>query len=185
MTVSASESLVGRWGALGELLAALAKGVPCLEAHALWGSARALLVAALVHETGRTGLVVTAGQAERHRATRDLDFFLDSLPTAAARGDALAGRRVVEFPPVEPASWRGARHRESDAERALCCHRLLDGGTVLIVATPAALLAPLLTPAEFRARTGRLAVGDTLTREDLLLLLDFAGYERVETVVEV
>ena len=144
---------MSRWAALGELLAALAKGVPCLEAHALWGSARALLVAALVHETRRTALVVTAGQAERHRTTRDLDFFLASLPGAAAPGAVLAGRRVVELPSVASPSWRGARHRESDAERALCCHRLLHGGAVPIVATPAALSAPLLTPAEFRART--------------------------------
>src|SRR5262249_4747653 len=51
-------------------VASLARGVPCLEAHALWGSARALLLAALVVETRRPTLVVTAGAPPRGRAAR-------------------------------------------------------------------------------------------------------------------
>jgi transcription-repair coupling factor (superfamily II helicase) len=151
----------------------------------LWGSARALLVAALVRETRRSVVMVTIGAAERHRAARDLDFFLSSLSSGTTSGGALTGRRVIECPSAESGSWRGARHREQEAERALCCYRLLQGGTVPIVATPAALSAPFLTPTEFLERMGRLAVGESITREDLLALLDRAGYERVETVVEV
>ncbi|HEV8441598.1 MAG TPA: transcription-repair coupling factor [Methylomirabilota bacterium] len=151
----------------------------------MWGSSRGLLVAALIQETRRTALVVTAGQAERHRAALDLDFFLSSLSVEPSPGEASRGRRVLEFPPAELASWRSGHHREQDAERALSCHRLLQGGVAPIVATPSALSAPLLTPAEFRARTGWLAVGASITREELLRLLDRAGYERVETVVEV
>jgi transcription-repair coupling factor (superfamily II helicase) len=178
------ESLSFRWAALAEVSAALARGVPYLEAYGLWGSSRALLAAALVQETGRTALVVTAGQAERHRAALDLEFFLCSL-SARSGDDALTARRVLEFPPAEAASWRGARHREHDAERALCCHRLLTGAPIPIVATPSALSAPLLTPAKFRARTGWLAVGASIGRDELLALLAGAGYERVESVVEV
>jgi transcription-repair coupling factor (superfamily II helicase) len=184
MPVTTAESLPSRWAALGEVLAALAKGVPCLQAHGLWGSSRSLLVAALMQATRRTTLVVTASEAERHRAAVDLDFLLSSL-SAEIIGGAREIRRALEFPAVEPAAWRGARHREHDAERALCCHHLLRGGAVPIVATPAALSGPLLTPAEFRARSGRLAVGESVPREDLLVLLDWAGYERVDTVVEV
>jgi transcription-repair coupling factor (superfamily II helicase) len=185
MTVSAPDSLLSRWAALGDLEAALAQGVPCLEASALWGAARALVIAALVHATDRTALVVTAGQAERHRMALDLGFFLASLSGGAAASGTLARRPVLELPPAEPASWQGARHREHDAEQALCCHRLLDDAALAIVTTPAALSAPLLSPAEFRARTTRLAVGESLAREDLLARLDRAGYERVESVVEV
>jgi transcription-repair coupling factor (superfamily II helicase) len=184
MPVITEEFLPSRWAALAEVLAALAKGVPCLQAHALWGSSRSLLVAALMYATRRTALVVTASEAERHRAAADLDFLLSSLSGENAGGTREI-RRALEFPAVEPASWRGARHREHDAERALCCMHLLRGGAVPIVATPAALSGPLLTPAEFRARSGRLAVGESVPREDLLVLLDWAGYERVDTVVEV
>src|SRR6266702_4239562 len=156
MTVSAPESLLSRWTALQDLRAALAQGVPC----------------------------VTASVAERHRAARDLGFFLSAWPSATRGGDPLPGG-ALEFPPAEAGSWRGARHREQAAEHALCCHRLLRGDAALIVTTPSALSAPLLTPAEFRARAGRLAVGESVARDDLLALLDRAGYERVETVLEV
>ena len=185
-SASTSESLASRWGALREVLAALGNGVPSVQATALWGSSRALLVAAFARATHRTTLVVTAGEGERHRAALDLQFLLSALYGDGAQSDqGWAAARVLEFPSAELSSWRGGRHREPDAERALCCHRLLSGGPVPIVATPAALSGPLLTPSEFRARTGRLAVGESLPREDLLVLLDWAGYERVDTVVEV
>jgi transcription-repair coupling factor (superfamily II helicase) len=185
MTVSVPDSLLSRWAAFEGLRAALAKGVPCLEASGLWGASRALLIAALVHATRRSSIVLTAGSAERHRMARDLGFFVPSFAPGPGSGDALADRGVVEFPPSAPAGGPGARHREEAAEQALCCHRLLRGDPVCVVATPAALSAPVLSPAEFRARAGRLEVGGTLAREDLLVLLDLAGYERVETVVEV
>jgi transcription-repair coupling factor (superfamily II helicase) len=180
-TVSAALSPLSRWGALSDLCAALAEGVPCLEASGLWGASRGLLVAALVEAMERSVLVVAAGPAERHRTAQDLGFFFGAWSSSAGRRDA----RVLEFPPAESGSWRGSRHREPAAEQALCCHRLLQGDAVVIVTTPSALSAPLMTPAEFRARTSRIAVGESVRREDLLEMVDWAGYERVETVVEV
>src|SRR5262249_47767251 len=129
-------------------------------------------------------LRVTAGPAERHRTARDVAFFLSSALGPKAE-EALTGRRVLECPAGESGSWRGGRHREPEAERSLCCFRLLQGGALSLVATPSALSAPCLAPTEFLERVGRLAVGESITREDLLALLDRAGYERVETVVEV
>jgi transcription-repair coupling factor (superfamily II helicase) len=177
MTAAASEAVLSRWAALQDLSAALAKGVPCLRADGLWGSSRALVAAALLHATGRAVLLLTAGAPERHRAATDLRFFLASLSGST--------ESVLEFPSGSAVSWRGGRHREPDAERALCCHRLLRGDPVAVVATPSALSVPLLSPIEFRSRSFTLAVGEALTRERLLGRLDAAGYERVETVVEV
>jgi transcription-repair coupling factor (superfamily II helicase) len=177
MLVSASEPVLSRWAALQELSAALVKGVPCLQADGLWGSARALVVAALLRDSGRGALLLTAGSPERHRAALDFGFFLAALGGTADR--------VLEFPSGPAVSWRGGRHREPDAERALCCHRLLRGEPVAVVATPSALSVPLPAPADFRARTFTLTAGDSLSREHLLAQLDAAGYERVETVVEV
>ncbi len=177
MTAAASEAVLSRWAALQDLSAALAKGVPCLRADGLWGSSRALVAAALLHSTGRAGLLLTAGAPERHRAATDLRFFLASLSGST--------ESVLEFPSGPAVGWRGGRHREPDAERALCCHRLLSGEPVVVVATVSALSVPLLPPVDFRSRSFTLAVGEALTRERLLGLLDAAGYERVETVVEV
>ena len=56
---------------------------------------------------------------------------------------------------------------------------------MVVVATPAALDTPLPAPTDFAARTLRIGVGDRLERELLLEAFEAAGYERVETVVEV
>ena len=175
MNVIASEAILSRWAALGELEAALFQAVPCLQADGLWGSARALVGAALVRETGRAALLLAPGMPERHRMAGDTRFFLRSF-------DAAGAVPVLEFPPAEPASWRG-RHRDHAAERALVCHHMAAGRPVVVVATPAALAAPLLPPDEFRARTITLAAGGTIEREALLGRLEAAGYERVDTVV--
>src|SRR5882724_357947 len=176
MTVIAPESILSRWAALEELSTALARGVPCLQADGLWGSSRSLVVAALVKHTGRAALLMAPGTAERHRLAEDVRFFLGGL-------DAADAAPVLEFPPAEPASWRG-RHKDHAAERALACHHLARGGAI-VVATPSALAAPLLSPAAFRAREFSLEVGGTIDRETLVRRLDVAGYERVDTVVEV
>src|ERR1700675_1844057 len=169
MNVTASESILPRWAALGELEAALTRGVPCLQADGLWGSARSLVAAALVSETGRAALLLAPGMPERHRMAEDARFFLDSLEGAGAAP-------VLEFPPAEPASWRG-RHRDHAAERARACHYMASGRPVVVVATPSALAAPLLPPGEFRARTFSLEVGGTFERGTLLGRLEAAGYE--------
>src|SRR6266481_8565677 len=176
MSLTASESLLSRWAALGELSTALAQGVACLEAQGLWGSSRALLVSAFVRDTGRPVLYLSPGTPERHRAAEDIRFFRDTLDSARIP--------VLEFPPAEPSSWHG-RHRDHVAERALVCHALVTGGAIVVVTTPAALGAPILSPETFRARTLTLTVGASLEREGLLRTLATAGYERVETVVEV
>jgi transcription-repair coupling factor (superfamily II helicase) len=201
MPVSSARSVLARWGALQDLLGALAEGVPCLEADGLWVSTRPLVVAGALHESGRAGLLLVPGQVERHRAAQDLRFFLSTLssaegpPTlpsvpaaeasrAAEEDPTLPGSRVLEFP-SQPAGWSAGRQREHEAERALVCHRLLVGDPVAVVATPSALSASLPAPEEFRARQFRLAVGDSLEREALLRRLEAAGYERVESVMEV
>jgi transcription-repair coupling factor (superfamily II helicase) len=184
MTVSA-ESVLSRWAALEEVLAALSKGAPCLRADGLWGSSRALAVAGLLQRSGRPLLVLTPGPSQRHRMAQDTAFFLATLSGGPVEEGALGEGRVLEFPSGTGASWRGNRHREPDAERALCCRRLLDGDAVAIVATPSGLSIPVPPPDSFRRRTFTLTVGESSDREILLALLEAAGYERVETVMEV
>ena len=181
-------AVLSRWGALDELAGALARAVPCLEARGLWGSARALAVAGLVHGAGRPALVVAAGQSRVHAMALDLSFFLGSFSTGGAGpapGVPVDAAAVLEYPPREAAPWRGARRSEHAAECAQVCHRLLGADAVAIVATPAALSTPLPTPALFRSRTFRLAPGESLSRDVLAERLGAAGYERVESVVEV
>src|SRR5262249_21293476 len=118
----------------------------------------------------RPALVVVASMADAHRWTQDLKFF---------------GTPALEFASPEPRLWRGSHHREADAERAMIARRLTLAEPITVVATPAALGAPLLSRAEFADRTLRIAPGDRLDRELLLEALERCGYERVDTVVAV
>ncbi|MBI2015692.1 MAG: transcription-repair coupling factor, partial [Candidatus Rokubacteria bacterium] len=158
------------WPPFHALAKAFAEGHPCLRVAGLAGAARALAVAELLQAHPRPALVLVAGLAEAHRWTQDLRFF---------------GVPALEFPTPEPRLWRGGRPREADAERAVICRRLLAGEPVAVVVTPAALDAELRAPADFTGATIRLAAGDSLDRELLLEALGRAGYERVDTVVEV
>jgi transcription-repair coupling factor (superfamily II helicase) len=167
---------LARWGAFDELARALATGDVRVEAHGLWGSARALTVAGLARAARRPMLVVAPGPAQAHALALDIGFFLSTL------GDA-PPPRVLEFPPG--IAWRGGRRSEHDAERALVCHRLLAGEPVVVVATAGALSAGVLAPETFRARAFRIGLGDTFERDALGARLEAAGYERVESVVEV
>jgi len=157
------------WSAFDALAAAFARGERRLRVVGLTGSARGLVLAELFRAHPRPGLVVVADRGEAHRLAQDLRFF---------------GAPAEEFPEPEPRLWRGG-HREGEAERALVCERLLAGELVLVVATRAALDAPLLPPGRFRETGTRLGVGASLEREALLALLERAGYERVDLVVEV
>src|SRR5215813_545784 len=162
--------MLSEWAAFSELAKAFAEGEACLRVAGLTGSGRALVVAGLVQAHLRPLLVVAATLADAHRWAQDLKFF---------------GAPAVEFPEREPRLWRGGRQRESDAERAVVCRRLLAGDPLVVVATPAALDVPLPSPTEFREATLRFTTGDSLDRELLVEALEKAGYERTDTVVEV
>src|SRR5215510_13902555 len=141
------------WPPFQALAKAFAEGQPRLSVAGLNGAARALAMAELLLAHPRPALVVTAGLADAHRFARDLRFF---------------GAPAVEFPEAEPHLWRGGRHREADAERAVACRRLLAGEPVAVVATPDGLDVPLPGRAEFTDRLLRLGAGDRHDRELLL-----------------
>ncbi len=158
------------WQAFVDLAKRFAEGDVRLRAGGLAGSARALVVAELLQSHPRPLLVVVASLADAHRFTQDLRFF---------------GAAAFEFPEREPQLWKGGHHREAEAERALIVRRLTAGEPIAVVVTPAALDTPLPAPTDFREGTLRLATNDSLDRELLLEALEKAGYERVDTVVEV
>jgi transcription-repair coupling factor (superfamily II helicase) len=162
--------MLRNWAAFEGLAKAFAEGRPCLRVAGLTGAARAFVVAELLRVHPRPLLVVVAGLREAHAFAQDLRFF---------------GAAAAEFPEREPRLWRGGRQRESDAERAMICRRLLAGEPLAVVATPVALEVSLPRPGAFTDRTLRVSVGDSLDRELLLEAFERAGYERVDTVVEV
>src|SRR2546425_10348067 len=95
------------WAPYRALAGAWTRGDVCLRASGLWGSARALVVGALLEPDPRPCLVLVSSLAEAQRWAGDLRFF---------------GGRAGGVPPPEPRLWRG-RHRETGAARAPVCHR--------------------------------------------------------------
>jgi transcription-repair coupling factor (superfamily II helicase) len=158
------------WVPFNQAAKRFAEGDPCLRLAGLVGSARALVVAELLSAHPRPALVVASNLAEAHRWTQDLRFF---------------GAPVSEFPEPEPSLWRAGHHREGDAERAFICRRLASGEPAVIVATLAALAAPLPRPADFAEAVLRIGGGDSLDRDLLVEALERGGYERVDSVIEV
>src|SRR5260370_21667094 len=69
MSVSA-QSVLSRWAAFDEVLAALSKGVPCLRADGLWGSSRALTTAELLQTTRRPILFLAPGPVQLHQSAQ-------------------------------------------------------------------------------------------------------------------
>jgi transcription-repair coupling factor (superfamily II helicase) len=162
--------MLKEWQAFVDLAKSFAEGDVCLRVAGLTPSARALVVAELLQASPRPAVVVVRSMSDAHRLTQDLRFF---------------GAPALEFPEGEPRLWRGGHHREADAERAVIARRLAAGEPVAVVVTPSGLDTPLPSPAEFGRRTLRVGVGDRLERELLLEAFEGAGYERVDTVVEV
>jgi transcription-repair coupling factor (superfamily II helicase) len=158
------------WAPFNDLAKSFAGGDLRLRVAGVSGAARSLVIADLYATHPCPMLFLVAGVTEAHRVSQDLRFF---------------GAPAHEFPEPEPRLWRGARQREGDAERAVVCRRLLAGEPVIVVATPRAVDMALPAPSTFGTLTLRLGVGDALDRELLVDALGRAGYERVETVVEV
>ncbi|MCI0547991.1 MAG: transcription-repair coupling factor [Candidatus Rokubacteria bacterium] len=178
------------WPSLAELRAAIGGGAARVEVRGLWGAARPLTVALLAHSTAQPVLLLVAERGQVHRAALDLRFFLGTLGPGAAPPaaglDIPGAGRVFEFPSPGPGAWGRRRQIEDEAERALVCYQLLEGEPpTLVVLTPSALHAPVLSPAAYAARRFRLTTEETISRDELVERLDVAGYERVEAVVEV
>src|SRR5919108_4543925 len=162
--------MLREWQAFQALAKSFAQGDVCLRVAGLTGSAPPLVTAELLHAHPRAAIVVVRSMADAHRWVQDLRFF---------------GAPALEFPEREPRLWRGGHHREADAERAVIARRMAAGEPVVVVATPAGLDTPLPAPREFADKSLRISVGDRLERELLLEAFGAAGYERVDTVVEV
>jgi len=177
MVVPVQAFLLARWAPFQALAGAFAKGDPCLRVDGLWGSSRSLVAAALLKEASGPALVLVSDRPALDRMCRDLRFF----GTAVGAPSHL----VAEFQPGQPAFWRGRPQREEAGERAWVCHRLLRGEPLAVVTLPAGLTSPLPPPEDFRRLTFGITAGGELARDELLERLEAAGYERVETVVEV
>jgi transcription-repair coupling factor (superfamily II helicase) len=137
----------------------------------LSGSARYLLP---VLTTERPLLVLVPREREVEAAAADLRLWASEA--------GLAGQ-VAAFPAPGPSPFRGLpRHPESCLLRASALHAAARGRLLALVASPAGLLRPSLTPERLETRVVSLRPGDEMTPEILLEALDEGGYRREDPV---
>ncbi len=141
----------------------MAKGAA--SACALFGmshAARAAVLAGLCEETGRTALVITAGESEAVRFAADAE--------ALGVSSAVYPQRDFVLRNIEGQS------REYEYRRLEVLGRLVSGRVQLVCAPIEALLQHTLPKAEFLSATCTIKPGLTLPQNELIQTLTQAGY---------
>jgi len=130
------------------------------------------LVALLVARA--PALVVVPRERDVDEVSRDL---------AALAGAAGLDGPVMPLPAPGPPPFRGLpRHTDAQARRAAALLAAERGALLAMVASPAGLLRPSLSPRLLETRVIRLRPGDEMTPEILLEALDEGGYVREDPV---
>ncbi|MCE5326058.1 MAG: transcription-repair coupling factor [Planctomycetaceae bacterium] len=181
--------------------------VPGAAVHlsGVWGSAAAMVAAAIGRITGRCVLFITPHMDAADGVADDLEVFLRPgrtekagiVPNASPRpggktGTATDNVTVPIFPPWDvelgPSQRVAAVSGEVTGERLRLCNllsqssQLRDEPVNYIVAPVMALLQPVPTPAALAASRLELRKGATLDPEALAAWLVEAGYDRVDQV---
>src|SRR2546427_7554215 len=110
------------WAPYRALAGAWTGGVVRLRVSGLWGSARPLVVSALLDPDPRPRLILVSGIADAQRWAGALRFF---------------GARAVDFPPPQPRLWRGGRPWDAGAARDRLSHRVPSGEALTASRSPA------------------------------------------------
>ncbi|MFZ0429484.1 MAG: CarD family transcriptional regulator, partial [Acidobacteriota bacterium] len=146
--------------------------------HARWleglsnGNA-ALVFAGFYLDRGGPLVFVTRSTQSAEELARDFQFF---LPVDRRK-------EVLVIPGLETDPYRGlSPHPEIAARRAEALARLVRGFSGIVVTSISALMLRAADPAELERRCLRLAIGDPLARDDLILQLRSMGYFREDPV---
>jgi transcription-repair coupling factor (superfamily II helicase) len=112
---------------------------------------------------------------------KEVDDFAQDLRTLAG-ASGLDGA-VLALPAPGPPPYRGLpRHADASLRRAATLMAVRRGGVRAVVASPAALLRPSLTPHLLETRVLSVRAGDEMTPEILMEALDEGGYVREDPV---
>jgi transcription-repair coupling factor (superfamily II helicase) len=179
MSSSTSTSLTLR-ALLKTAAGRLGLGAPGKGVSGLTPAAKALFAAAAA---GRDRVVLVAPtDADVEQLTSDARFFLAALEGVS---DSDAAHAVVPFPSHEIDPYRGlSPHFDIASARARTLHALSTGGARLVIASAAALLPKLSSPARFRATGFTLRSGDEISPTELGDRLAEAGYTRQDPTDE-
>jgi transcription-repair coupling factor (superfamily II helicase) len=142
---------------------------PSVRLAGLWGSADALVTAAIAHRTDRPVLAIVRNDDDAEELADDLSLF--------------TGQTVERLAPWEAALADDRLSEEVTGERLRLC-RALSSATPprFIIASVLAMLQPVPSPDALRAGELTLTRSQTLEIDDLLAWLVDAGYEPADQV---
>jgi transcription-repair coupling factor (superfamily II helicase) len=142
------------------------------------GPARALALAALQRETGKTFAVIVPAQRDLETWERDLGFWYCALHAVSDCGDA-----VTVLPASESDPYAGASpHAETLEKRALALWRLARGHQDFVLLTSRALARRTVPPAEVLRAGAVLKRNEDHAPEELVEKLIDCGYVREDPV---
>ena len=156
---------------------------PARAVSGLTPSAQALFVAAAAQALPHgVVLSIVPNDADIEQAAGDVRFFVSALEGLS--GPA-AEQAVLPFPSHEVDPYRGlAPHFGVASARARALHAAASGAARVIVASAAALLPKVTTPARLLAASLDLKPGQEIAPTDLAELLVDAGFSREDPVDE-
>ncbi|HEY6554826.1 MAG TPA: hypothetical protein VI669_15840, partial [Vicinamibacteria bacterium] len=112
---------------------------------------------------------------------RDIDDTVQDLRTLVS--EIGAPGTILPFPAPGPSLYRDLpRHAEACLRRAAALHSASQGQALAVVASPAGLLRPSLTPHLLATRVLSVRSGEEMTPEILLEALEEGGYRREDPV---
>jgi transcription-repair coupling factor (superfamily II helicase) len=140
--------------------------------------ARALVLAALQHETGKCFAVVTQANRDLEGWERDVRFWYCAL-----RGVTDCDETVLTLPSSESDPYAGASpHPETLEQRALTLWRLAQGAQDFVLLTARALARRTLPPEEVARAGARLRRDEDYAPDALVEKLLASGYVREDPV---
>jgi len=157
--------------------------VPARAVSGLTGSAKALFVASAAQAQPNTVvLYVVPNDGELEESCADVSFFLAALEGLTA---AATERAVLPFPSHEVDPYRGlAPHVGVTSVRARALYAIAHGSARVVVASAAALLPRVTSPARMLAASLDLRPGQEIATSDLADLLVDAGFTREDPADE-
>jgi transcription-repair coupling factor (superfamily II helicase) len=180
-------SSLGAAAGLAALERALAARAGAVRVYGVEGAFAAFVAARLAALPGhaRPLLVVTPDETSALALTRDLRFFLPSLPSAAgAEVDPLAAGRVAHLPYLETAPWADiSPDRRAILQRMATLFRLSQGlAAEVLVASVGALSRRVIPRAAFADLVDVVQKEQEVDRDRLVELLVRGGYQRTPVV---
>ncbi|HKY06566.1 MAG TPA: transcription-repair coupling factor [Blastocatellia bacterium] len=144
----------------------------------LAGSARALALVALELKLKRRIVFVTRSNREVEDFRTDVEFFFCAL-----NGVSSCESSVLVVPALETDPYDGTSpHAEVLEQRALALYRAASGDARILLTSIGALAERTISPAELRASSITLKVGEDMPPELIVDLLVASGYVRQEPV---